>query len=1031
MKTPAAADGAGRTAACGQIDTCMEPPPVIPDHELLRPIGRGACGEVWLARNVMGVMRAVKIVRRSSFADQRPFEREFAAVKRYEPVSRAAAGLVNVLHAGRTPDGAAFHYVMELADSAEPGLDPAEDPDRYAPCTLRTLLGRMGRMPPAECLEIAVSLTNGIADLHRVGLVHRDVKPSNIIFVGGRAKLADIGLVGDMTESRSYVGTEGYVPPEGPGRPGADLYGLGRVLYEMATGYEATRFPALPAEWTHEPEREGVFEFYEVVLRCCEPDESRRYRTADELLADLALLQSGQSVRQVRQLRGRIAVLRKLAAAAAAAGVIAGTLAWWQGRLVARAEQAEAEARRLLFSSLVQQARSARRSGDPDARFTALDLLEQAAALHGGAAEVREEFISALATPGLRVTRTLDRAPGAAVCDRTLTWQAAALPDGRIAVRRTADGSLVREIDGGGPLTPLALGTGGGTLLAADRAGRLRTWQGAEESAAATAAGTGEVCWAASADAARALAWRADGTVTVLTKQAGETVERTWRVPEGYRADVDAAPALAPDGSLAVFGRSEGQGLRVHSLPDGALLAELKAPRPLSAAVAVSADGRVVAAGFLDGGIGIWRLDGTCACETIDAGMSCIGSLAVTPDGRFLLSGSWAGLVHLWDLADGSRLARVGLPFAQAAFSEDGRRLVLDSARRATFCEFEPADVCRAVVLPRPALRSQDGVYGYFSLHPHTPWLVASASGPTLLIDGARAAMHRAWPPVLRGALFQDDGRALLLPGRVLFRVPVAPAGDGWQAGLPVILATAGAGGEMRYPAAVAGVAAVRDGETWRIFKDGRPPLSLTPDPAGSDSAAISPDGQWLATAGRDGRVLLHRTDDGTLTTTLPAAPSWPGVAFQPCTGHLLVSDAGGLRLLTAGSWAERWRTAEDANGATGAAAAFSLCGRWLAAAGAPGHVVLRHAADGRRCVTFRRERESVSPRIQFSGDGSMLWEADRTSLVLWRWDLHALRTFLRARGLDWTDDPLPPPIPDKAPQASGLLLPGAGKAAE
>ena len=62
-------------------------PPPIPDFALLRPIGRGAYGEVWLARSVTGVYRAVKIVRRDSFNEDRPFEREFAGIQRFEPVS--------------------------------------------------------------------------------------------------------------------------------------------------------------------------------------------------------------------------------------------------------------------------------------------------------------------------------------------------------------------------------------------------------------------------------------------------------------------------------------------------------------------------------------------------------------------------------------------------------------------------------------------------------------------------------------------------------------------------------------------------------------------------------------------------------------------------------------------------------------------------------------------------------------------------------------------------------------------------------
>src|SRR5688500_17674380 len=96
----------------------MSTPPVIPDHVLLRPIGRGAYGEVWLARNVMGAPRAVKIIWRGQFESDRPYEREFAGIQRYEPVSRSADGLVHVLHVGRNDAEGYFYYVMELADDA-------------------------------------------------------------------------------------------------------------------------------------------------------------------------------------------------------------------------------------------------------------------------------------------------------------------------------------------------------------------------------------------------------------------------------------------------------------------------------------------------------------------------------------------------------------------------------------------------------------------------------------------------------------------------------------------------------------------------------------------------------------------------------------------------------------------------------------------------------------------------------------------------------------------------------------------------
>src|SRR5262245_49101959 len=189
-----------RTPPGGLAEGCGIPPDVtVPDHELLHPIGRGAYGEVWLAVNVMGAGRAVKIVRRENFSSDRPFDREFAALKRYEPLSRAADGLVNVLHAGRAGDGAVFYYVMELAD-AETGADfDFARAAEYRPRTLRAALDQAGgRLPLAECLACAQSLTQAVASLHAAGLTHRDIKPSNIIFVHNRPKLADIGLVREV-----------------------------------------------------------------------------------------------------------------------------------------------------------------------------------------------------------------------------------------------------------------------------------------------------------------------------------------------------------------------------------------------------------------------------------------------------------------------------------------------------------------------------------------------------------------------------------------------------------------------------------------------------------------------------------------------------------------------------------------------------------------------------------------------------------------------------------------------------------------
>jgi hypothetical protein len=95
--------------------------PAIADYELLRIIGRGAYGEVWLARNLTGSFVALKIVRRDAFDHDRPFEREFEGIKRFEPISRSDPSQVAILHVGHGESF--FYYVMDLADDANVAAD--------------------------------------------------------------------------------------------------------------------------------------------------------------------------------------------------------------------------------------------------------------------------------------------------------------------------------------------------------------------------------------------------------------------------------------------------------------------------------------------------------------------------------------------------------------------------------------------------------------------------------------------------------------------------------------------------------------------------------------------------------------------------------------------------------------------------------------------------------------------------------------------------------------------------------------------
>ncbi len=282
----------------------IRPNPTIPDHEVLRKIGGGAYGEVWLARGVTGAMRAVKVVWREDFEDERGFEREFEGILKFEPISRDHPGLVNILHVGRSPDGTSFYYyVMQLGDDVRTGREI--NPIEYEPRTLRADHQQTAgvQWDTDDCIEVGLRLAEALGHLHEQGLAHRDVKPSNIIFVNGKAKLADIGLVAARGQ-RTFVGTEGFVPPEGPGSTQADVYSLGKVLYEIATGKDRMNFPDLPDEIPTGPDRKRWLELNRVICDICEPRISKRkISSATDLAEALRRIQHGK-----RRRRGGLAV---------------------------------------------------------------------------------------------------------------------------------------------------------------------------------------------------------------------------------------------------------------------------------------------------------------------------------------------------------------------------------------------------------------------------------------------------------------------------------------------------------------------------------------------------------------------------------------------------------------------------------------------------------------------------------------------------------------------------------------------------
>jgi CHASE2 domain-containing sensor protein len=270
----------------------------VPDHALLRCIGKGSYGEVWLACNAIGIYRAVKIVRLDRFPDAVPYEREFKGMQKFMPISLSHSGMVHLLHVGRNEQAGYFFYIMELGDDPQSGQKI--DPQTYSSRNLAKDLQKRKRLPLDECVSLSLTLTDTLAYLHQQRLVHRDIKPSNIIFVNGVPKFADIGLVTDVSgegKDVTYIGTEGYIPPEGPGSPGADIFSLGKVIYEAGMGRDRRDFPELPDSLVEQADTVEFFELNKIILKACEPDRRRRYQSATEMHFDFSRLQTRLNAR--------------------------------------------------------------------------------------------------------------------------------------------------------------------------------------------------------------------------------------------------------------------------------------------------------------------------------------------------------------------------------------------------------------------------------------------------------------------------------------------------------------------------------------------------------------------------------------------------------------------------------------------------------------------------------------------------------------------------------------------------------------
>lgn len=976
-------------------------------YELGEPIAHGGMGVIFRARHVdLNRVVALKMIRPDRVpreVDQRRFHNESVTIAQLDHPH-----IVPIYDMGE--EAGVHYFAMKLLE----GGDLQQHCRRYLD-------------DPRGAARVMVDVADAVHHAHQRGVLHRDVKPSNVLLdEAGRAHVTDFGLArpldeqlhltdtGDLLGTPAYLAPEQLTPDQRPLTVAADVYGLGAVLYVLLTGqppfddshlvtlleHIRRREPVPPRRLN--PRVEGDLE--QVCLKALAKQPGDRYGSAREFADDLQRCLSGEGVR-ARPLpwwRRRWRWVLRHPDLAVVAGLIllaAVSLLWLLGVQTARVQTL----RRSLADS-VQAAQGGAAAAAADRR-DAERLRKSAAELEAEAAAHRAEAIE-------QRRRARESAYAAAIYRAERAWQAgdstefsrlldeqlprADEPDVRgfewflLDRQRPCPERLETFV---GPVRSVAYSPNGRRLAAAGDPGTIQVWD--------TQTGQVVASWlsltttrdlAFAPDGRRLAAVGDDGRLRLYS--TGESAPEVWPVATVPVWQV----AFVGDGPLLATCDQDGQ-VRLLDRQQGTIVATLASPPGVIQSLAVAPDGRWLVTGDREGRLKFWD---AATCQPVHefwypAGVkSQMKCVAVSTDGTLVAGGDTNDFVRVFTIRrpwaetcilEGRHFDRV----QEVAFSPDGRRVAgcdKNGNVRVWRLPATPTGGVSEPQAPEMAWQGHQGrAYG-LAFHPQLPRLATVGQENQVALWTLHNSEDRlavgAGDRHITGLAFSSNGTTLAV---------AAPDGvQLWNAQtrrLETRLARQNAPRDQvaltrdgRYLAAIREESRVV--EVWRQTPQGYRFHWERTDQAG-DRLLWSPAGDVLVVANWGGdELVVHDAESGRVERRIHAKQTWGG-AFSPDGRQLAFTEQDDVVLW---DWPARQPLRRlRGHHSTATDVTYSADGRRLASCGNDRRVLLWDAASGAILRTMMGHRIDVE-QVAFAGRDRLVSLDDDGIVLVWHTEL-------------------------------------------